>query len=165
MNVSLFLHCHFSDITDSDLSILLTSPEAALSKKWKMILKQSFKNRICVLVFDEAHFSVTNKPHDNKSFAILIGKRRVEMFHASTDMTTKTRIMDQFKKHDGSIKVLISTVVFGMGVDIRNVDIVVHWGLPSTSLNYWQEIGRCARDAVCYAFKRSQSRSLSYVPQ
>jgi superfamily II DNA helicase RecQ len=41
---------------------------------------------------------------------------------------------------------------------IRDVDLVVHWGLPTSSLAYWQEIGQCGRDgrdsyAICYAYK------------
>jgi superfamily II DNA helicase RecQ len=54
-------------------------------------------------------------------------------------------------------------VAFGMGINIPDVDIVIHWGLPTSCLSFWQEIGRCARDdreghAVCYGFKRSVSK-------
>ncbi|KAL3879123.1 hypothetical protein ACJMK2_031434 [Sinanodonta woodiana] len=33
-----------------------------------------------------------------------------------------------------------------MGIQISDVDIVIHWGCPKSILSYWQEIGRCARD-------------------
>ena len=33
-----------------------------------------------------------------------------------------------------------------MGVDLRDVDIVVHIGCPKSTITYWQEAGRCARD-------------------
>ena len=87
-----------------------------------------------------------------------IENRRIEMFHANTDSDTKTRIMEDFTLTSSNIKVLISTVAFGMGVNIRDVDLVVHWGLPTSSLAYWQEIGQCGRDgrdsyAICYAYK------------
>ena len=72
--------------------------------------------------------------------------RRVEMFHANTDQDSKERIKEQFVKPDGYIEVLICTGAFGMGVNIPNVDMVIHWGLPSSSLQLWQEVGRCARD-------------------
>ena len=92
-----------------------------------------------------------------------IKNRRVEMFHANTDADTKTRILEDFTQTNGSRTLLISTVAFGMGVNIRDVDIVVHWGLPTSCLAYWQEIGRCGRDgrdsyAICYAYKRSYSK-------
>lgn len=89
-----------------------------------------------------------------------INNRKIEMFHSNTDSETKDRIMSDFTDINGNIKVLITTIAFGMGVNIRDVDIVVHWGLPASLLGYWQEIGRCGRDgrpsyAVCYAYKRS----------
>jgi superfamily II DNA helicase RecQ len=70
----------------------------------------------------------------------------------------ETRILEEFTKADSNIKVLISTVAFGMGVNITDIDIVVHWGLPTSPLSYWQEVGRCSRDgrngyAVCYALQ------------
>lgn len=86
--------------------------------------------------------------------------RRIEMYHANTDEESKSRILTEFLKPSGNVQVVISTVAFGMGINIPDVDIVVHWGLPTSCLSYWQEVGRCARDsrvghAVCYGFKRS----------
>ena len=85
------------------------------------------------------------------------------MFHSNTDDETKNRILEDFSNTNGKITILVSTVAFGMGVNIRDVDIVIHWGLPRSCLSYWQEIGRCARDgrngyAICYAYKRSYSK-------
>ncbi|XP_067668372.1 uncharacterized protein [Haliotis asinina] len=40
-----------------------------------------------------------------------------------------------------------STVTaFGMGVDIPDVELVIHWGVSTTVLDYWQEVGRAGRD-------------------
>ena len=33
-----------------------------------------------------------------------------------------------------------------MGVDVRDIDMVVHIGCPKSVLSYWQEAWRCARD-------------------
>ena len=86
------------------------------------------------------------------------------MFHANTDSEVKDFILKDLTSCDGDIKVLISTVAFGMGVNVADIDMIVHWGLPRTSMNYWQEVGRCARDgrhgyAICYAYKRSVTKS------
>jgi superfamily II DNA helicase RecQ len=85
------------------------------------------------------------------------------MFHASTDEASKERILENITSPDGHLKLLISTIAFGMGVNIPDVDLVIHWGIPPSALSYWQEIGRCARDgrdgfALCYAFQRSISK-------
>ena len=69
---------------------------------------------------------------------------KIEMFHANTDTESKKRILEEFSKADSNIKVLISTVAFGIGVNITDID--VYWGLPTSPLSYWQEVGRCSRD-------------------
>ena len=90
--------------------------------------------------------------------------RRVEMFHANTDEETKDRILNDMRSSNGSIEILICTVAFGMGIDVGNIEMVIHWGVPKSSLHYWQEVGRCARDqrpgyALCYCFPRSVTLS------
>ncbi|KAK3108760.1 hypothetical protein FSP39_015041 [Pinctada imbricata] len=90
----------------------------------------------------------------------LVKDRLVDMFHSKADQETVSRIMNDFPKEESVIRLLFSTVAFGLGVQIDSIDIVVHYGIESTTLSYWQEIGRCARDgrpglAITYAFKRS----------
>ncbi|XP_014672566.1 PREDICTED: ATP-dependent DNA helicase RecQ-like, partial [Priapulus caudatus] len=86
--------------------------------------------------------------------------RLVEMFHSKADQESMERIMTNFPKEDSHIRLLFATIAFGMGVQINDVDIVVHWGLEQSALQYWQEVGRCARDgrpglAVTYALSRT----------
>ena len=69
---------------------------------------------------------------------------KIEMFHANTDTESKKRILEEFSEADSNIKVLISTVAFGIGVNITDID--VYWGLPTSPLSYWQEVGPCSRD-------------------
>ena len=69
---------------------------------------------------------------------------KIEMFHANTDTESKKRILEEFTKAGSNIKVLISTVAFGMDVNITDID--VYWGLPTSPLSYWQEVGRCSRE-------------------
>ena len=44
------------------------------------------------------------------------------------------------------IRVLTSTVAFGMGVDIPDVRFIVHWGKVKSLMLLWQEIGMAGRD-------------------
>ena len=85
--------------------------------------------------------------------------RRVEMFHSSLDEETKDNILKKFKTGD-KLKCLVSTIAFGMGVNIPDIRIIINWGAPSSLLQYWQQVGRCSRDdkpglSVLYAFPRS----------
>lgn len=91
---------------------------------------------------------------------VSIDTRIVEMFHAHTDLKSKERIMSNFCQRNSSIRVLIATIACGMGIDIPDVSIVVLWGLPTSLLQMWQQMGRCGRDGrkslfINYAYQRS----------
>jgi ATP-dependent DNA helicase RecQ len=68
------------------------------------------------------------------------------MYHKSTHQDSKERILTEFKSGSSRIRCIITTVALGMGLDIRDVQLVVHIGCPKSILSYWQEAGRCARD-------------------
>ena len=70
----------------------------------------------------------------------------IEMFHSATHEKSKARILKAFKSEDSHIRCLVATVAVGMGVQIPDLDLVVHIGTPKSVLSYWQKVGRCARD-------------------
>ena len=68
--------------------------------------------------------------------------RIVNMYHAGTVASAKTHISDQMARHDGTIRVLIYTNAFGMGVNCKEVRNVIHFGPSKTVESYMQECGR-----------------------
>ncbi|KAL3869044.1 hypothetical protein ACJMK2_041786 [Sinanodonta woodiana] len=70
------------------------------------------------------------------------------MFHISTHQLSKERILDNFRWKDGSIRCIVATVALGMEMDMREVDLVIHFGCPKSVLVYWQKRRRCARDDI-----------------
>lgn len=88
------------------------------------------------------------------------------MFHRNIDEESSVRILQSFRNNDSELKCLFSTVAFGMGVQIPNVELVVHWGVPKSVLCYWQEVGRGGRDgrsayAICFAYGRSLVKTIT----
>ncbi|XP_028403969.1 ATP-dependent DNA helicase hus2/rqh1-like [Dendronephthya gigantea] len=73
-------------------------------------------------------------------------KRLVEMYHAGTPNVVKEHIINKFGDEAGHIRVLISTIAFGMGVNCKCVHKVIHFGPSSTLESYVQESGRAGRD-------------------
>lgn len=74
--------------------------------------------------------------------------RIVEMYHAGTPTSVKEQIIENLASDEGHLRVLISTIAFGMGVNCKKVRRVIHFG-PSKSVEmYVQECGRAGRDGL-----------------
>eukprot|EP00049_Salpingoeca_infusionum_P010527 m.181993 g.181993 ORF g.181993 m.181993 type:complete len:69 (+) comp14666_c0_seq6:240-446(+) len=61
------------------------------------------------------------------------------------DHKQRSRVQQKFKKQ--SIRVLCATIAFGMGLDMPNVRVVIHYHFPKSPENFVQEVGRAGR--VC----------------
>ncbi len=62
------------------------------------------------------------------------------------EMAKKEKSENAEKFASGDCKVLIATTAFGMGVDIPNIRLVIHAGLPLGLTEYVQQIGRSGRN-------------------
>ena len=83
---------------------------------------------------------------DGDSCHRYFSNRIICQFHRIIDEVLEGAVFDIFPKVDSHLRVLVSTIAFGIGVNIPDIEIVVHWGLSDSICHYWQEVGRCARN-------------------
>lgn len=65
-------------------------------------------------------------------------------FHGKMETRMKTSSQNDFI--DNKIRIMVATSAFGMGVDKKNVGLVVHYEISDSLENYVQEAGRAGRD-------------------
>ena len=67
-------------------------------------------------------------------------------FHGEMSAKERQEIIAKYKRND--INIIFATTAFGMGIDIPDIRMVIHYWIPESVEQYYQEIGRAARDGI-----------------
>jgi len=89
----------------------------------------------------------------------------VAYYHGGMEANEKTKSQNEFIA--GKINIMVATSAFGMGVDKKDVGMVVHYDISDSLENYVQEAGRAGRDeklsADCYVLFNEEDLSKHFI--
>lgn len=86
--------------------------------------------------------------------------RMVELYTKVSKPSKREAVVNRFCEKGSTLRLVVATTSFGMGIDCNDLRRIIHWGLPNTFEDYVQETGRAGRDdelatAVLYEGRRS----------
>ena len=88
--------------------------------------------------YDYVTYNIAQSPYDRD--------RKVFMYHRDTDPSTKSEIMSELRQESTTLKVVLCTSSFSLGLNLPGINYVIHYSPPRTIEEYVQETGRVARE-------------------
>jgi ATP-dependent DNA helicase RecQ len=86
-------------------------------------------------------------------------------YHGKMEKQEKTENQDAFIK--GDVQIMVATSAFGMGVDKKDVGMVIHYEISDSLENYIQEAGRAGRDeaisAECFVLYNEEDLNKHFI--
>jgi len=91
-------------------------------------------------------YTLNRKTTEELADLLIANKIKAVAYHAGLDQRLRANRQDQFLNED--VQVIVATIAFGMGIDKPDIRFVIHYNIPKSIENYYQETGRAGRDGL-----------------